>query len=110
LYDTDIDNIRDRVLFVGEEMSAKEYIRTPEMMGTKPIRCYNCNQMLIRHFIANTFEIGLTCRICKVIIYIRCKEAIPAAVSLKDEWEELSEKADVLSLQVSVGKNGVPSI
>lgn len=69
-------------------MSAYEYFRTPEMLGTKPFRCYNCNALMIRHFVGSCYEIGLECRRCKCEIYVKCKESIPAAQDVKPEHEQ----------------------
>jgi len=75
-------------------MSAKEYIRTPEMMGTKSFRCFNCGALMIRHFLSNSFMIGIECRRCKARAIIWCKESIPATQALerKEMDEEFQEK------------------
>ena len=66
-------------------MSAQEYFRTAQMQGLEPFRCLNCSALMIRHFLSNCFELGIECRKCKCYIYIRCKEAIPAAMDVKPD-------------------------
>lgn len=84
-------------------MSAKEYYMTPEMMGVKSVRCFMCNSLMIRHFLSNTFEIGLECRVCKCKIYMSCKESIPVTQNLErkeydKEFDELKEKVSLMEV------------
>lgn len=75
-------------------MGAHEYFRTPEIMGQRPLKCVNCNNIMIRRFMSDCYEIFFECRKCKAVIYMKCKEAIPLAIQMKAEAEQIQREIE----------------